>query len=754
MKTARSPFLFGSQYYRAPTPDESCWEADHARMAALGFNSVKYWVQWRWSHRRGGVFVFDDVLRLMDIAHRHGLAVTLNVIFDVAPHWLYEEYPDAKPVMNCGRVIEPEAVAHRQIGGSPGPSFFHAGARAEREKFLAATVAAFKDHPALDMWDIWNEPELAFNQRTPNLDTLADYNPHAIAAFRVWLERKYSILEKLNAVWGRCYEAWSEVEAPRTAQTIQDFIDWREFHLDALTDEARWRFAAVRSLDPRHVVFLHTVPNLMWCWNSVSGCADDFALAEMCDLYAASYNGGGQHVAQLTSPAAGKIVYNTETHINFGVTTMHPGRVDLPKLLDEFLPQIGAGIRGFQFWQFRAETLGFEAPAWGVVKADGSDRPVTLAAAQFWEKLAPYADALARCPSPPTEVGVWKSRLNEIFHFAIHGKLQPLIESVCPYVDALYAANIPYRVVDDRTLGAGRLEGLRFLILPSPYYLTQAEIDALSHWVEAGGILWSEAHLGAYNGTTGRHSAIVPGGGLAAAWGVREVDSTSSYRLDLEQSQAFAGAMSEDVKKALLASGTSGAKFFPIQTPTGATIWGAERYAELSHRGGEVLGSFDGRTPTLVRQPVGRGAVYYHGTNLGEGSAKERGAFRNMLAAALDRAGIVPTLHAQADEPGSVHLDRLQAPGGDVFLVIRNGTKMPQTLRFRAEGRVFRGLWTGLELRGDGSPQTVPAMTCDLLVGSQGNRLHQMAVYGRVNTHEDDVGTVSGLKRSGHSQVM
>jgi hypothetical protein len=200
---------------------------------------------------------------------------------------------------------------------------------------------------------------------------------------------------------------------------------------------------------------------------------------------------------------------------------------------------------------------------------------------------------------------------------------------------------------------------------------------------------------------------------------VREVDSTSSYRLDLEQSQAFAGAMSEDVKKALLASGTSGAKFFAIQTPTGATVWGAERYAEVSHRGGEALGSFDGRTPTLVRQPVGRGAVYYHGTNLGEGSARDRSAFRALLAAALDRTGIVPTLRAQVDEPGSVHLDHLQAPGGDAFLVIRNGTKTPQTLRFQHEGRTYRGLWSGLQLCGDGRPAVIPAQACDLLVVSR-----------------------------------
>lgn len=227
---------------------------------------------------------------------------------------------------------------------------------------------------------------------------------------------------------------------------------------------------------------------------------------------------------------------------------MHPGRVDLRKLLGEFLPQIGAGVRGFQFWQFRAEVLGFEAPGWGVVRTDGSDRAVTRAIEQFWQKLAPHANSLAACPPPTSEVAIWKSRRNEIFPFAIQLNLNSLRESVNAYIEALYALNIPYRVVDDIQLEAGLLDGIRLLILPSPYYLTQREMDTLRAWVDAGGILWSEAHLGAYNGTTGRHSTVVPGGGLADAWGLREEDSTSSFRLDLEKREAFDGAISEDVK--------------------------------------------------------------------------------------------------------------------------------------------------------------------------------------------------------------
>lgn len=90
------PFVFGSQYYRAPTPEPQCWEMDLRKMRQMGMNSVKFWIQWRWSHRLNDRFIFEDVDRLMDLALENGLQVTLNTIFDIAPHWLYAKYQDAR----------------------------------------------------------------------------------------------------------------------------------------------------------------------------------------------------------------------------------------------------------------------------------------------------------------------------------------------------------------------------------------------------------------------------------------------------------------------------------------------------------------------------------------------------------------------------------------------------------------------------------------------------------------------------------
>ena len=213
-------FIFGTQYYRAPTPESDCWEKDLKHIKDLGMNSVKFFVQWRWSHRDENSFYFDDLDTLMDIAHKNNLMVTLNLILDVAPLWLYDKYPDAYQITNSGEKILPQESAYRQIGGFPGPCYNHPGALEERKKFLAETVNHFKGHPALSMWDVWNEPEQCSIYRKPYMPTLVCYCPVCQERFQNWLRNKYETIEKLNEVWGRCYQTFEQAEMPKSSRTI------------------------------------------------------------------------------------------------------------------------------------------------------------------------------------------------------------------------------------------------------------------------------------------------------------------------------------------------------------------------------------------------------------------------------------------------------------------------------------------------------------------------------------------------------
>ncbi len=678
------PFLYGAQYYRAPTPARDCWESDLANMRRIGMTDVKFWIQWRWSHCQPEQYDWSDLDALMDLAACNGLRVTLNFILDVAPVWLFSRFPDAMMVDSSGRPARPTANLCRQIGGYPGPCYCHPEALVSRRDFVGRAVEHFRAHPALFMWDVWNEPENNLMAREPDLAKMYCYCPHCHTRFRAWLRAKYHSVEKLNDIWGRCYQAWDEVELPYDAGAVNDFVDWREFHLDKLTAEAQWRLALVRERDPGHPAYLHVVTNVITGFNAVT-CVDDFALAQECDVFAASVIDDDFIFAEAASAAAGKPCFNAEWHINFGSASMHPRILSRDLFVREALRQLGSGMFGMLFWQYRPELLGTEAPAWGVVNADGSLKPSCAYVAEFIELLKPHLESLMTT-EVKCEAAIWRGRKNEIFHFCMDGRLQRLRENISGYVRAFKEKNIPFRFLSSAELTAERLDGVRLLIMPSAYLLEEPEAEALDAFVRRGGVVLSEAHLAGYNATTGRHSTAMPGCGLAAKWGIREAESCSSCHLP----DAFcAGAdltNSGDAAKALAATGGAAGVFFPLEM-AGETGCGAWRFARLEDDGGgRTLAAYHG-APVLVEKAVGSGKVFYAGTLLGLTGGVESSSLDRVVEMAAEAAGISRSV--TASEVEAALLTRHEEVE---FVVLVNRSSRAQSVGLDLPGR-WRGVF-------------------------------------------------------------
>ncbi len=262
------PYIpFGTQYYRAPSPAPEEWEQDLANIARLGLNTVKFWVQWRWNNPEEGRYMFDDIDRLMEIAARNHLRVMLNTIVDVAPVWIYRKYPDVSMVTLDGRRIGPQVQPHRQIGGL-GACFNHAAAMEHMYDFLRATVRRYKDHPALEIWNVASEPELTSSMAemrlyADNAEQMGDmlcYCENCRAEFIRWLGEKYGTIDRLNLSWNRNYRSFEEVELPRTRNSFNDMIDWRMFFVDTLGRNVKRRFDVAKDEDEgKHPLMCHHV---------------------------------------------------------------------------------------------------------------------------------------------------------------------------------------------------------------------------------------------------------------------------------------------------------------------------------------------------------------------------------------------------------------------------------------------------------------------------------------------------------------
>lgn len=668
LNTAKDDFIFGAQYYRAPTPSPENWERDLQNMKKAGLNSVKFWVQWRWTHRDHDEFYFDDIDRLMDLAQENGLKATLNIIFDVAPKWIFDEYPDSKIILADGTVMEPAAEGHRQIGGFPGTCCNHEIAFQERMKFLEKTVERYKDHPAMHMWDVWNEPEQCGPHRYAKADKLPCFCPNCQKKFKQWLECKYEgKIERLNEIWGRCYRDFDDIELPVNRYTFSDFIDFREFHLDTMTAEANARLRLVKKLDQKHPAYLHVVPNTSGIFNALTG-VDDFELAKECDVFASTNFAKPIWSVLTLSAGKGKTCYNVECHIGSGSTKMHQKQITLADMVKDLVPQIGMGIRGFMFWQYRPEVLGLESPAWGMTKPDGSMGSVGRAAQQFINRLTPYLDEImAAAPAQP-EIAVWKGRKNELLSFCVDNELTGFAKSVEAYVNAAYYSNFNCCVVNDEQIIKG-LDGIRLLILPYCYEADAALIRAVDSFVKAGGTVLCEAHLGAYNADTGRHSYTTPGSGADELWGIYESYTTSSYHLKtlVQKEGPDTDGMADDVKKAIDAYGINGGRNFKIQTEMGYSLTGANRFACLEAKDAKVIGRFQ-EEPCMIVKPHGKGSIYYCGTNLGEDSELDETAFRTFVVSAAEAAGVKRNPYSTKN---GVHVDRIS----EHLIAVHNDTE-------------------------------------------------------------------------------
>ena len=377
--------IHATQYYRAPTPLPKEWEADFSRMGEYHLDTIQIRINWRWNEKRKGEYDFSDVDRLMELAEKHNKKVIIKFLLECAPQYVFDEYD--------GFRIGPKGEKLR--GGATGafyggwrPCFTNPKVQNAAIKFVETVARRYNGRKNLLFWNAWNEI-----RNTPIEECFC---PHCRAAFGKYLQQKFDTIENLNDFYGVAEESFDTIALPSMPHGYWDIFEFKKFKgSKELYNWLRFVYDAIRKYDKKRPIMAHV------------GCTSAFQdhLCDICDDYTVSkavdFFGTSIPIDCSMNTPDKRMEYLMlhdflrSIDENYFLYEIYPGLgMFRPEWYDtpydmrfKLYAGLACGAKGFNYWQYRSERLGHEADCAGLVRMDGSPRPVIEEVKKFGENL-------------------------------------------------------------------------------------------------------------------------------------------------------------------------------------------------------------------------------------------------------------------------------------------------------------------------------------------------------------------------------
>ncbi len=522
-------FPLGTHLCREPMPAMAELKRDMENLKRHGFNLIKLQEHWQVDEPLEGHYDFSRYEELIEYAAGLDLGIYLGLTCEQAPDWLWRKHPGCRMVGRNGLPIAYEAQTTLPADGKPGPCYDHPGARADMERFIHELVRVLGTcGENIVVWNTWQE--IAY--WSENLvGQQVCYCENTLDAFRAWLHGKYGDLDGLNRAWNTRYLDWLSVLPDRCARIIHPEpmnVDWDYFmHNVQIANVLRSRARAIREADPlQRPVFAHKGGPVIgsgmdWtyarcqdflgsscypAWHSFHPWDDGHAspgqrldrhgalLAEMWDGVALKYD-----YIRSCNPR-GKPVWAAEFQGGPVSTSFHKGRVPSPEDMRRWmLTAIGSGVTAISFWVTRAEIAPAEMNGFSLLDSDGDSNPRYEEAARVGAALNRHADLFAQPTRPWSEVAILINEMNYQFCSTLGPGHEHLPYSVRGWYRLLWDLGIPVDFLEVSELDETYANEYKAIIAPFPIALSEEVARKLSHYVEQGGSLISEAAPGRLN---------------------------------------------------------------------------------------------------------------------------------------------------------------------------------------------------------------------------------------------------------------
>lgn len=649
------------------------WRKDVQQIRALGFNSIRAWIDWASGQPAENNYNFETLDVLLELAEEEGLKLFLQVYMDSAPHWIGAKYPDSRFVSAGGEIIQPES--------SPGYCRDHASVRQLDTAFYSALARRAARSPAFAGWDLWSEPHV-INWANPTYIPRPEfcYCAHTKARFRSWLQRKYPSLDALNQAWYRTYSSWDDVEPSRlsTILSYSDYIDWKSFLTQKLGEDLRDRYEAVKRHAPASIVTSHAAGvGLFASPHHWEGQSDDWTMARQVDFYGTSFYPKHSAFVDRNVPWRAALLdftrsfgfdqgragfYIGELQAGFGTIALNVSSPVTPQDLRTWTwSALARGAKGINFYAFYPMSSGYESGGFGLIELDGALTERAREAGRIASLVHRHQSLFLAARPPRAPVAVI---YNPLAHFVggrqratSYGGPQGEVagierDSLLGIHHALFPLNVPIDYVHIDHLTAESLRPYKLVYFAYPLMMPGRAAAALRDYVAAGGALVAEARLG-WNNERGLAAPRIPGLGLDEVMGVREAEVTTPA-----QGRATLHWTSSS---------------FPLMQPGDSlpARWFQESLAPLSPHA-RILAEFAPGHPAAIESRFGQGRTLTLGSYLSAAyfsqPTPQAGRF---FAALLQWAGITPPVHA----PAGLEVRLLESgPGRLAFLFNHNAT--------------------------------------------------------------------------------
>ena len=455
--------FIGVQYFRPPNPPTKFWEKDIKNIRNLGFKVIRTWLYWSKVNPRPRKWDFNIYDRFVEIAHRNGLKVLIQLVPESPPQYILSKYSYAYYMNENGQIVKPYALGMVSIGGYPGLNPDMPEVRKLIEKFFIKTVSHYSGID-VHLYDVWNE--LMPHYRIPALL----YNPSTQDRFRKWLKKKYGNIDSLNDAWGgSTYTDWSQIEMPLKGN-YANMLDLHLFHRHWIREELKWRVKLVKKIDDEAICLSHTAGGLatvtktpynIWdlaeivdIWGTSDYEIDFYRAALLHNLIRSSCNGGEWWLSEQTGGRTWTLFGEKHRSKTF--------------IVQKMVQAISYGAKGNIIWQYRPEIFGQESPNFGLVFEDGTYTERTKAVSSLAKKLEKYSYIFDNLRFDKPDVGIvfdWRIRSLEYTAFNDPGKFSErellgwhsLLTDISIDVSILSVENIVEKGID---------KNIRLLIIP------------------------------------------------------------------------------------------------------------------------------------------------------------------------------------------------------------------------------------------------------------------------------------------------